>query len=95
MNVAVKRIERYLAARKKRRQLAQAWIHWINEGKEEEAELRAADISSLLEQRAELLEALKESTDMLTLIMEGKDWGAIEEQVVDNQEAIAKAETVE
>lgn len=59
MNVSVKRVERYLAARKKLRQLDQAWIHWINEGDKSEAELRTEDITSLLEQRAQLLEALK------------------------------------
>ena len=59
MNVSVKRVERYLAARKKLRPLDQAWIHWINEGDESEAELRTEDITSLLEQRTHLLEALK------------------------------------
>lgn len=35
-------------------------------------------------ERDMLLQALKESTDMLERIMKDEQWGAIEEQIVDN-----------
>lgn len=88
MNVSVKRVERYLAARKKLRQLDQAWIHWINEGDKSEAELRTEDITSLLEQRAQLLEALKKIAKGDLYNATGmKEWIA--------EQAIAKVEASE
>lgn len=39
----------------------------------------------------ELLEALQESNELLTRVMQYEQWGAIEEQIRDNTSAIAKA----
>lgn len=62
MSEAVGRLQTYIAARKKQKQLDKAWIHWINPGEESQAELRSEDIEQVLKQRAELLEALNEIT---------------------------------
>lgn len=88
MSVSVKRVERYLTARKKLRQLDRAWIHWINQGAELEAELRTEDIVSLLEQRTELLEALK---DMCALYNTDEGTRSLPQYVAAVQ-AISKAE---
>lgn len=40
---------------------------------------------------SELMNQLTQSADMLEAIMKGEDWGAIEEQIQDNRDAIAKA----
>ena len=47
-----------------------------------------ADAPMLLKQRDNLLNLLKESTEMLDRIMNNKEWGAIEEQICDNREFI-------
>lgn len=44
----------------------------------------------LLDERDTLREALKESTELLERIAQGKDWGAIEEYIQDNHEALGK-----
>lgn len=62
---------------------------------EQDLPVTASYVNEIVKQRGELLKALKESTEMLTSIMEGEDWGAIEEQIVCNQEAITKAEVEE
>lgn len=45
----------------------------------------------LISAAPDLLEQLQESTNMLIRIVESQDWGAIEDQIKDNQQAIEKA----
>lgn len=71
MNEAVSRVERYLNERAKHRNLEKAYIHWINAGASSEAVLRSEDIVEVLKQRAELLEALKELSDLMDDVRSG------------------------
>lgn len=106
MSKAVQRISRYLEARKKMRKLDRAWIHWINQVDGSEADLRAEDIASLLQQRADLLEALKGSLKLLEehtvtieheyssyrSLLEIESDGDLPIEIVNARAAIAKAE---
>ncbi|WVH13932.1 hypothetical protein CASP1_00009 [Alcaligenes phage CASP1] len=60
---------------------------YVNRDDKTEQEANARLISAA----PELLHRLQEPMEMLECIAEGKEWGAIEDQINDNRAAIAKA----
>ena len=74
----------------KRYEIIASYADWRENEADDGAYVEFTDYESIERERNALRAALKESTELLERISNGDDWGAIEEYIQENHEALAK-----